>query len=201
MSKNETNIGSSVEETTTERELSYTPVIKPSLETLGPVYVVFVVQNVSNTAAIDIELSFWLEPVTDFRREVRYPLLVPWQKIKFFFPEGEMKTLAEKFTTLRLDCKFKNAFGHKFVSKDTIELRTVLESWIKGGILIEETIEHRLEQLVDRIDRLERSLERIHASTGGVLIKTREDEKKEIEEMRKAYEERKTKMEAEKKTQ
>ena len=166
----------------------FDPFIKASFEIRGPLFVVFLVQNVGKMAAIDVRLEISLEP-GDFKEAVLFPLLMPSQKVRFMLPEGNIKVLADKFTTLKLKGECKSVSGKNIAIDDTVDVRSVLESWIESRILLEETIENRLSQVADRIERLERSVGRMLSRTGGVLAKTPEDEKKELEEMKRRYEE------------
>jgi len=178
----------------TAAKLENSPFVKASFEARGPLFVILSIQNVGETPAIDVHLEFSLEP-GNFKKTVLFPVLVPQQKVRFLLPEGNMKVLAEKFTILRLRGECKNISGKRIPIDDTVNVKKVLESWIEAEILLEETVENRLSVVADRIERLERSVERMLAHTSGVLIKTPEDVKKEIEEMKKFYEERKRKEE------
>lgn len=175
-----------------KKESRHSPFIKATFEPRGPLYVMLLIQNIGNVAAIDVQLEYWLEP-GDFKSKVLFPLLMPRQKIRFILPDGNMKVLAENFKTLKLSGECMNAFGEKTQINDIINVKEVMQSWIDGQIALEETIENRLSQVADRIERLERIVERMLARASGVLVKTREDEAEELEEMKKFYEEQKRK--------
>lgn len=173
----------------------FDPFIKATFEIRGPLFVVLVVQNVSKMGAVDVKLEISLVP-GDFKKSVLFPLMMPRQKVRFILPDGNIKVLAEKFTTLTLKGECRDVSGKNITKDDAIDLRGVLKSWIESSILVEETVTNRLSQVADRIERLERSVERMLSMTGGgVLIKTREDELKEFEEMKRRYEARENKEE------
>jgi hypothetical protein len=176
----------------TYNELKDTPFIKASFEARAPLYVILLIQNVSEVAAIDVKLKFRLEP-GDIEKTVLFPLLMPHQKVRFLLPEGNMTVLVKKFKLLKLKGECKGVSGRRILIDDTINIKKVIGSWIESDILLEETVENRLSQVADRLERLERSVERMLARTSGVLVKTSEDVRKEIEEMKKFYEERKRK--------
>lgn len=162
------------------------PFIKSSFELRGPLFVVLVIQNIGKTGAIDVSVEISLDP-SDFKRTLLFPLLIPGQKVRLILPESNIKVLAEKFTTLKLDGECMNISGKNITIDDKINVKSVLESWIQGRILLEETVSNRLSQIADRIERLERSVERMLSTTSGVLVKTPEDQKKELEEIEKRY--------------
>lgn len=170
------------------------PFIKSSFELRGPLFVVLVIQNVGKTGAINVRLEISLDP-SDFKKTLLLPLLMPGQKVRLMLPESNIKVLAEKFTRLKLDGEYKNISGKNITIDDTIDVKSVLESWIQGRILLEETVSNRLSQIADKIERLERSVGRMLSATHGVLIKTPEDQKKEYEEMKRRYEEQASKKE------
>lgn len=170
------------------------PFIKSSFELRGPLFVVLVIQNVGKTGAINVRLEISLDP-SDFKKTLLLPLLMPGQKVRLMLPESNIKVLAEKFTRLKLDGEYKNISGKNITIDDTIDVKSVLESWIQGRILLEETVSNRLSQIADKIERLERSVGRMLSATGGVLIKTPEDQKKEYEEIKRRYEEQASKKE------
>lgn len=175
-----------------EKTAENTPFIKASFEARAPLFVILIIQNVSNAVAMDVKLKFWLEP-GNFKKTVLFPLLMPHQKVRFFLPEGNMKVLMQNFNVLKLKGECKTLSGKKILIDDVINIKEVIGSWIESEILLEETIENRLSQVADKLERLERSVQRMLAQTSGILIKTPEDVKKEIEEMKKFYEERKRK--------
>ncbi len=177
-------------------QLRYSPVIKPLLDTLGPVSVVFGIQNVSNTPAIDLQVEFWVEPVTDYRKKVFFPILNAGEKKRFFLPESDMKTIAEKITSINMVSKCKNLFNVEFTSKDSIDTRSVLNSWITAQMLVDEPLDRRIKQMSEKLESIERTLGKFLANTGGLLVKSPEDEKKELEVIMRKYQEQKQKIEA-----
>lgn len=177
---------------TDESNHAFDPFIKASFELRGPLFVVLVIQNIGKNAAIDVQLEFSLEP-GNFKRNVVFPLLMPSQRVRFLLPEGNIKVITEKFTTLKLKGECKNIAGRKIPIDDRISVKKILNSWIQSKILLEESIENRLSQVADKIERLERSIERMVAATGGVLVKTPQDQKEELEEMKRRYEQRASK--------
>lgn len=174
----------------------YSPVIKASLSTVGPVYVELMLQNVGKTAAIDISLEFWVEP-SEYRKRFHTPLLMPEQKVFFLLPEGNMKTLVQKYDYLKVKGKCKSIFGTVFGIDSVIDIKKVLNSWIESEITLQHTLDDRLRDLIDKIKRLERTLDRMKAWSGGVLIKTPKDLQDEREEWEKRREEIRTKKRAE----
>jgi len=172
-----------------EPKESSDPFIKASFEIRGPLFTVLLIQNVGKMAAINVKLEMSLEP-GGFKKTVFFPLLMPSQKVRFMLPESNIKILANKFTTLKLKGECKSVYGKNITIDDTVDVKHVLESWIDSKILLEETIENRLSQVADKIERLGRSVERMLSISRGILTKTPEDEKKELEEMKKHYGER-----------
>jgi hypothetical protein len=181
------------------KKLMKVPIIKSTFEPRGPLFVVLLVQNIGDAAAVDVCLEFQFEP-SDSKRRVLLPLLMPRQKIRLIPPEGNMKTLAEKFTTLKLGGECRDVYGEKYQIDDKIDIKQVIQSWLDAHILLEETVANRLSVIADRMDRLERTMHRMLSLGRGVLVKTRKDEETEEEEFKKQYEEeRKQKEEEEKK--
>ena len=168
--------------------MPFIPFIKATFEPRGPMHVVLLVQNIGNAPAIDVHLEVWLEP-SDFKRKVLFPLLMPNQKIRFLLPEGgNLKTLAEKYTTLRIKSEYRDIFGEKKSVNDIINVKEVLQSWAESRILIEETVENRLSQVAQTIERTRDTIRMMLARTGGILVKTPKDIEKEYEKLRRRFE-------------
>lgn len=149
------------------------------------------IQNIGNGAAVDVRLRIKLEP--DDEKNVLFPLMMPRQKIRFLLPDGNIRTLADKSAILKLSGECRNVLGKKFQVDDTIDVKEVMQSWMQSNMALEETIENRLSQVAERLERLVHSVERMLASSSGVLIKTRQDQKEEIDEIKRFYEEQKKK--------
>jgi hypothetical protein len=182
-----------------QKNLRQMPFIKATFEARGPLYVMLLIQNIGNMAAVDVRLEIQLMP-GDYKKKVLFPLLAPRQKIRFLLPDGNIKVLADTFEFLKLGGECKNLLGEKFQVADTINVKEVMQSWMQSDIALEETVENRLSQVAERIERLERSVERMLARTSGVLIKTPQDQKEELEEIKRFYEEQKQKQKEKEKT-
>ena len=166
-----------------------TPSIIASLETLGPVHVDLALYNVGRTAAIDIHLKIQSEP-DGFTKTLSFPLLNPNKKIKIFLPKGDMKVLAKTMKILKVEGNCKNLFGEIFQIKSHLDVKKIVESWIKGGIMIQYTLDERLSRIIEKIDRLERTLDRMQAFGGGILVKTPKDIQEEYERIKQEREAR-----------
>jgi hypothetical protein len=154
--------------------------LKTTLEAPGPLYLFFVIQNVGRSAAIDAEITFLLEP-SEFKRTVLFPIIAPNQKIRFSLPDPNMKEMVKKYNFLKTTGQYKEINGEKSSLNDCIDIKKVVGSWLETSILLYETpLNSQIGRLVDKIERLDRTIQKMLAFTNGVLIKTPEDQEKEL---------------------
>lgn len=172
---------------TSESKMRCNPFIKASFEIRGPLFIVFIIQNAGTTGAVDLKAEISTEP-SDYKTTILFPLLMPNQIIRILLPETNLKVLAEKYAVIKVDGECKNIWEEIVPIHDKIQAKEVLKSWTENRILLEESVTNRLSQIADKLERLERSVDRMIPLGGGVLTKTPQDVKEEYERMEKEFE-------------
>lgn len=163
------------------------PFIKTTLEAPGPLYLFFVIQNVGKSAALDVEVTFFLEP-SEFKKTVVFPIIAPNQKIRFTLPDPNMKEMVKKYNFLKTTGQYKNISGDGLSLDDCIDIKKVVGSWLETSIILNETpLNSQIGRLVDKIERLDRTIQKMLAFTDGVLIKTPDDQRRELNEIEQRF--------------
>jgi|ERR1035437_446196 hypothetical protein len=98
------------------------PFIKTTFLVPGPLHLFFAIQNIGKSAAINAEITFWLEP-SDFKRTVIFPLIMPKQTIRFFLPDPNMQEFAKKYNFMKTEGRCQSINGKEIVFSDCIDIK------------------------------------------------------------------------------
>jgi hypothetical protein len=161
-------------------KISILPIIKASLKPISPIYAELLIANIGKGPATNIELEFSVLP-GDFKRSWCSPLLLPGESQNFFLPEGGLEEVRKKYELILLKGTCFNILEEKITISDKIDLRGILDSWLESGMIYNEGTDQVIKRGVTQIERLNSSIRAIMAFGGGVLIKTSDDVKKEID--------------------
>lgn len=167
------------------------PFIKTTFVVPGPLYLFFAIQNVGREAAINAEITFWIEP-SDFKRTVVFPLITPKQTIRFILPNPNMKEFANKYDFIKTEGRCQTINGEEMKISDSIDIKKVIGSWLEANILVNETsLNTYVGRIVDKLETIDRTIQKMLAFSNGVLVKTPEDQTREYAAMEERFKQEK----------
>lgn len=157
------------------------PVIVASFEHIGPMGIAYNIQNVGNSTGINVEIKVELEPAK-FHQDLKFPVLTPYESVSFLFPEsGILKVKENEVFSIRGSCV--NILGESVEINHEILIGEVLSTWIDGKRRIRDSQTTVMKKMEDSMSRIERSINRMLAWGGGILIKTEEEITRSLKEL------------------
>jgi len=141
-----------VKEMEETRKFQFMPRVKATLHFAGPTYVELKTQNVGKGPAMDINAVI---KVGEEQRSWKQEMMVPEETELFFLPEGDFKTLTEKFDFVVVKGSCKDIFGEQHKIDEKIDLKERLKDLPKLSMVWEE---EPLRKIVRTLDRIETAL-------------------------------------------
>lgn len=120
--------------------------------------------NIGTGSAIDAEASItWVAKNAPDSKEVawRHPLVPPGFSEVFLTDMPDLDGLAAKYVAVKASGHFKDVFGDSHDFSDSIDIKSIAESWKQGQMMIATTIEGGLEDIRHSLEDIKSELSQL----------------------------------------
>jgi len=145
-------------EMTETRKAEFLPHVKAGLKYPAPMAVYLRIENVGKGAAVNVNVTYGLQPSSEpFKRWV-YPLFSPEESYSFLLQPSDFNKLIKQYDFLVVRGTCEDVFGQKHEINEKIDLKETHKGWSESMMIMESSLEDRLREVSGEVKEVGRAI-------------------------------------------